>query len=54
MSGNFLEIKNMKKTFGELEVIKDISLSVKDGDVPVCELHAGGGKGRAVLQSLRL
>lgn len=37
MSGNFLEIKNMKKTFGELEVIKDISLSVKEGGSGFCD-----------------
>ena len=44
MSGNFLEIKNMKKTFGELEVIKDISLSVKEGEVVSVIGPSGSGK----------
>ena len=44
MSGNFLEIKNMKKTFGELEVIKDISLSVKEGEVVSVIGPTGSGK----------
>ena len=44
MSGNFLEIKNMKKTFGELEGIKDISLSVKEGEVVSVIGPSGSGK----------
>ena len=27
------EMKNIKKSFGELEVLKDISLSVEEGEV---------------------
>ena len=30
---DLLEINHMRKTFGELEVIKDISLKVKEGAV---------------------
>jgi len=41
---NLLEIQNMKKTFGELEVIKDISLSVKEGEVVSIIGPSGSGK----------
>lgn len=44
MSRNFLEIKNLKKTFGSLEVIKDISLSVKEGEVLSIIGPSGSGK----------
>ena len=30
---NLLELKHLKKSFDELEVIKDFSLSVKEGEV---------------------
>ena len=30
---NYLEMKNVKKNFGDLEVIKDISLTVRQGEV---------------------
>ena len=30
---NLLEINHMQKSFGALEVLKDISLSVKEGEV---------------------
>ena len=29
------EMKNIKKSFGSLEVLKDISLQVEEGEVPV-------------------
>lgn len=41
---NLLEIHNMKKTFGNLEVIKDISLSVKEGEVVSIIGPSGSGK----------
>ncbi len=41
---NLLEIHNMKKTFGDLEVIKDISLSVKEGEVVSIIGPSGSGK----------
>ena len=41
---NLLEIQNMKKTFGDLEVIKDISLSVKEGEVVSIIGPSGSGK----------
>ncbi len=41
---NLLEIQNMKKTFGELEVIKDISLSVAEGEVVSIIGPSGSGK----------
>lgn len=41
---NLLEIRNMKKSFGDLEVIKDISLSVKEGEVVSIIGPSGSGK----------
>lgn len=41
---NLLEIRNMKKTFGDLEVIKDISLSVEEGEVVSIIGPSGSGK----------
>lgn len=39
-----LEIKNMKKSFGDLEVIKDISLDVEEGQVVAIIGPSGSGK----------
>ncbi|HKM03441.1 MAG TPA: amino acid ABC transporter ATP-binding protein [Lachnospiraceae bacterium] len=39
-----LEINHMKKAFGDLEVIKDISLSVKEGEVLSIIGPSGSGK----------
>ena len=41
---NLLEIRNMKKTFDDLEVIKDISLSVAEGEVVSIIGPSGSGK----------
>ena len=41
---NLLEIHNMKKTFDELEVITDISLSVEEGEVVSIIGPSGSGK----------
>ncbi len=41
---NLLEIHNMKKTFDELEVITDISLSVAEGEVVSIIGPSGSGK----------
>lgn len=41
---NLLEIRNMRKTFGDLEVIKDISLSVAEGEVVSIIGPSGSGK----------
>ena len=41
---NLLEIKNLRKTFDELEVIQDISLSVKEGEVLSIIGPSGSGK----------
>lgn len=41
---NLLEIRNMKKTFDELEVITDISLSVEEGEVVSIIGPSGSGK----------
>lgn len=39
-----LEIKNLKKSFDELDVIKDVSLSVKEGEVVSIIGPSGSGK----------
>ncbi len=39
-----IELKNMNKFFGELQVLKDISLSVKKGEVVVIIGPSGSGK----------
>lgn len=39
-----LEVKNLKKSFGELEVIKDVSLEVKEGEVVSIIGPSGSGK----------
>ena len=41
---SILEAKNIKKSFGNLEVIKDISLSVAEGDVIAIIGPSGSGK----------
>jgi len=35
----YLEMKHVKKSFGDLSVLKDISLSVKEGEVVAFELN---------------
>ena len=39
-----LEIKNLKKQFGELQVLKDINISIEKGEVLVIIGPAGSGK----------
>jgi L-cystine transport system ATP-binding protein len=39
-----LELEHVKKSFGKLEVLKDVSLSVKKGDVVVILGPSGSGK----------
>ncbi|WP_178842187.1 amino acid ABC transporter ATP-binding protein [uncultured Treponema sp.] len=39
-----LEIKNLKKNFGELQVLKDINLSIEKGEVLVIIGPSGSGK----------
>lgn len=41
---NYLEINHLKKTFDDLEVIKDISLAVKEGEVVSIIGPSGSGK----------
>lgn len=41
---NLLEINHLRKSFGDLEVIKDISLSVKQGEVLAIIGPSGSGK----------
>ena len=40
----YLEIKHLKKSFGDLEVIKDISLDVEEGEVVAIIGPSGSGK----------
>ena len=41
---NLVEVKHMKKQFGELEVLKDISLTVNQGEVVSIIGPSGSGK----------
>lgn len=44
MSKAILEVKNMKKSYGDLAVLKDISFQVKEGEVCVILGPSGSGK----------
>ena len=44
MAETILEIKNLKKSYGKNEVLKDISLSVKKGEVISIIGSSGSGK----------
>ena len=48
MEKNLLEIKNMRKSFGGEEVLKDISLTVKKGEVLSIIGPSGSGKSTAL------
>ncbi|MCR5205215.1 MAG: amino acid ABC transporter ATP-binding protein [Lachnospiraceae bacterium] len=41
---NLLEVKNLKKSFGDLEVLKNISLTVEEGEVVSILGPSGSGK----------
>lgn len=41
---NLLEMKHVKKTFDNLEVLKDISIEVKEGEVVAIIGPSGSGK----------
>ena len=41
---NLIEIKHISKKFGDLTVLKDISLKVKEKEVVVCLLYTSNGK----------
>jgi polar amino acid transport system ATP-binding protein len=48
---NFIELMNMKKNFGSLEVLKDISLNVAKGEV-VCIIGASGSGKSTLLRCI--
>ena len=41
---NILEVKNVSKKYGKLDVIKDVSLEVKEGETLVILGPSGSGK----------
>ena len=45
-----LEMKNVRKTFGELEVLKDISCSVDEGEI--VSIIGPSGSGKSTLLAL--
>ena len=49
MGREFLKIDHMRKVFGELEVIKDISLSVQEGEVETMQLDVSASTGTISL-----
>jgi len=44
VSNNILEVNNLQKNFGALQVLKDISLSVEDGEIISIIGSSGSGK----------
>ena len=48
-----LEIRNLKKSFGSLEVIKDLSLTAKKGDV-ICIIGTSGSGKSTLLRCVNL
>ena len=50
---NALEIRNLKKSFGNLEVIKDLSLTAKKGDV-ICVIGSSGSGKSTLLRCVNL
>ena len=50
---NALEIKNLKKSFGNLEVIKDLSLTAKKGEV-ICIIGTSGSGKSTLLRCVNL
>ncbi|MFO7849742.1 MAG: amino acid ABC transporter ATP-binding protein [Spirochaetia bacterium] len=51
MSETLVEIKNLKKSFGKMEVLKDINMEVKKQDV-VCLLGPSGGGKSTLLRCI--
>ena len=39
-----IKVENLKKNFGSLEVLKDINLTVEEGEKLVIIGHSGSGK----------
>ena len=52
MTETILEIKNLKKSYGKNEVLKDISLSVKKGEV-ISIIGSSGSRWRSFCPSGR-
>lgn len=50
---NVLEIRNLKKSFGKLEVIKDLSLTAKKGEV-ICIIGSSGSGKSTLLRCVNL
>ncbi len=50
---NALEIRNLKKSFGKLEVIKDLSLTAKKGEV-ICIIGSSGSGKSTLLRCVNL
>lgn len=44
MGNSFIEVKHLKKTFGDLEVLRDINVDIKEGEVICIIGPSGSGK----------
>ena len=51
--GKVIEVKHLRKTFGQHEVLKDISFSVETGEV-LCIIGASGSGKSTLLRCLNL
>ena len=52
MTETILEIKNLKKSYGENEVLKDISLTVHKGEVISIIGSSGSGKSTFLITKI--
>ena len=54
MAENILTLSNIRKSFGDLEVLKDISISVDKGEVVSIIGSSGSGKSTCARLAARL
>ena len=48
---DFITLKNITKTFNGVDVLKNINLKIKEGEI--IGILGGGGSGKSVLSNMR-